>query len=93
MIHVWVDLSIILNVFTKNQTKSLVKQKLVIKNDKIELITDDIDMAESFNKKFVSISITLAASIENVPLTTDSIEVIEKQLYLSGWLHSNFKDY
>ena len=35
---------------------------------------DDIDVAESFNGKFVSISETFAASNENVPVTADGIE-------------------
>ena len=53
------------------------------KNDKNELITDDIDVAESFNEKFVSISKTLAASIDNVPFTTHGIKTNEKSLFFN----------
>ena len=56
-----------LNKITGKATKN---SNFVIKNDKNELITDDIDVAESFNEKFVSISKTLATSIDNVPFTT-----------------------
>ena len=42
------------------------------------MITDDIDVAVSFNEKFISISKTLAASIENVPFTTDGISSLGK---------------
>ena len=67
-----------LNKITGKATKN---SNFVIKNDKNELITDDIDVAESFNEKFVSISKTLAASIDNVPFTTHGIKTDEKSLF------------
>ena len=54
---------------------------LFFKNDENELNTEDIDVAASSNEKFVSIRETLVALIDNVPFTTDGIEVNEK-----GWL-------
>ena len=67
-----------LNKITGKATKN---SNFVIKNDKNELITEDIDVAESFNEKFVSISKTLAASIDNVPFTTHGIKTNEKSLF------------
>ena len=67
-----------LNKITGKATKN---SNFVIKNDKNELIMDDIDVAESFNEKFVSISKTLAASIDNVPFTTHGIKTNEKTLF------------
>ena len=46
--------------------KAKPKSIFAIKYDKYELITDDIDVAESLNEKFVSFSKTLAASTDNV---------------------------
>ena len=46
--------------------KAKPKSNFAIKYDKNELFTDDIDVAESFNEKFVSFSKTLAASTDNV---------------------------
>ena len=42
------------------------------------MITDDLDVAESFNEEFLCISKTLAASIENVPFTTNGFEFSEQ---------------
>ena len=67
-----------LNKITGKATKN---SNFVIKNDKNELITDNIEVAESFNEKFVSISKTLAASIDNVPFTTHGIKTNEKSLF------------
>ena len=67
-----------LNKITGKATKN---SNFVIKNDKNELITDDNDVAESFNEKFVSISESLAASIDNVPFTTHGIKTNEKSLF------------
>ena len=67
-----------LNKFTGKATKN---SNFVIKNDKNELITDDVDVAESFNKNFVSISKILAASIDNIPFTTHGIKTNEKSLF------------
>ena len=65
--------------------KSLVKQNynsnFAVKNDNNELNTDGIDVAESFNGKFVYIRKTLTASIEKVAFTTDDIEINEKSLF------------
>ena len=67
-----------LNKITGKATRN---SNFVIKNDKNELITDDIDVAESFNETFVSISKTLAASIDNVPFTTHGMKTNEKSLF------------
>ena len=70
-----------LNKITGKATKN---SNFVIKNDKNELITDDIDVAESLNEKFVSISKTLVASIDDVPFTTHGIKTNEKSFFLSS---------
>ena len=44
-----------------------------MKNDRNELITDYIDMVESFHEKFVSISKMLAAPFEKVSFTTVAV--------------------
>ena len=62
----------------------------VIKNDKNELIADDIDVAESF--KDWSIGKTIAALVENVPFTTDGIEANEKSLFFIQLIAQNFRD-
>ena len=77
-----------LNKITGKATKN---SNFVIKNDKNELITDDIDVAESFNEKFVSISKTLAASIDNVPFTTHGIKVNEKSLFFIQLIALRFR--
>ena len=52
-----------------------------MKKDKNELITDDIDLGESLMETFVSISKTIAASIKNLPFTTDGNEGNRKSLF------------
>ena len=78
LIHVWVDFSIILTIFTENLTKAREKQKM---NNENELNTDDVDVAKLFNEKFVSSSQTVAAPIWNNPFTTDGIESNEKSFF------------
>ena len=78
-----------LNKITGKATKN---SNFVIKNDKNELITDDIDVAESFNEKFVSISKTLAvSSIDNVPFTTHGIKTNEKSLFFIQLMALRFR--
>ena len=77
-----------LNKITGKATKN---SNFVIKNYKNELITDDIDVAESFNEKFVSISKTLAASIDNVPFTTHGIKTNEKSLFFIQLMALRFR--
>ena len=77
-----------LNKITGKATKN---SNFVIKNDKNELITDDIDVAESFNEKFVSISKTLAASIDNVPFTTYGIKTNEESLFFIQLMALRFR--
>ena len=88
-------LSIILNCFYKELNKITGKARknsnFVIKNDKNELITDDIDVAKSFNEKFVSISKTLAASIDNVPFTTHGVKTNEKSLFFIQLMALRFR--
>ena len=57
------------------------------------MIMCDIVLTASFNEKFVPISKTLAAPIENVPFTTDGIEVNEKSLFLFSSSHRIFEEF
>ena len=77
-----------LNKITGKATK---KSNFVFKNDKNELITDDIDVAESFNEKFVSISKTLAASIDKVPFTTHGIKLMKNHYFLFQLMPLRFR--
>ena len=57
------------------------------------MITDDIDVAESFNEKFVSISKTLAASIDNVPFTTHGITTNKKSPFFIQLMALRFRGF
>ena len=82
--------------FFKEHNKTTDKAKkvsnFVIKNNKNEMLRNDIDLGETFNEKFVSINYTIAASVEKFPITTDGIEVSEKTVFYSAhW--SDFSEF